>query len=424
MHALNFTMRRFWGATQHATMLLVATNSANFLAFLANLVMARQLGPYEFGPLAVMLSLYLIVQPAAESIEMATTQRASLLNPRRDRPTIRQLTLHVVRMAALIGGAAAFAVVPASLLGAESVHVPPIGLGLLGLSIPVLMTVAASNGVLVGLNRFRLYGFAIIARDAGRLVFGVTAIQLGFGAEGAMAGILVALLLELGISLAGSLANGRAERPHPSPRLDVATIFKAAAAVLPGIAIISLLMNFPIVLVSLFFGPEATGHYGLAASLGKAVFFLPGAFSVVMLPRLVHGHSRGDGMVRDLRTAQCATLIVAGGAAAVISLLAEPIIFGGFGATFLPAAHLVPLCALAAALYALARLWLAFFLATGDKSFASVLGTLGLAQFLAIWVWHPGLEQVLVVLAIGAGALLVAAELRLLVRRRAPLSAP
>ncbi|MGB3776325.1 MAG: oligosaccharide flippase family protein, partial [Leeuwenhoekiella sp.] len=155
--------------------------------------------------------------------------------------------------------------------------------------------------------------------------------------------------------------------------------------------------NGDILLVKHFFDTRSAGLYSSMALIGRAVYFVAWMFVMLLLPEVVKLQKEGKdtkklffkylGMIAALTT----------GVVIVNLLFPKLIVSILFGDAYLEIAPLLWKYALASSLFALANVFVYYFLSL-DKYLPVLLsGVFGLAQLAAIVLWHSSLEQVVLV---------------------------
>ncbi len=168
-----------------------------------------------------------------------------------------------------------------------------------------------------------------------------------------------------------------------------------------------LINNGDILLVKHFFESHTAGLYASLALIGRLVYFVAWMFVMLLLPAVVKRAKEGLetthiffkylGMIWVL-----ATLVVTGSA-----IFPELIVKMMFGGAYLEIAGLLWKYALASSLFALANVFVYYFLSLDKYLPVFVSGFFGMLQLGSIAIFHQDLEQVVEIQIIAMTALLI-----------------
>jgi O-antigen/teichoic acid export membrane protein len=226
----------------------------------------------------------------------------------------------------------------------------------------------------------------------------------GFVVLGALGGYLVS-------SIAGTMflfpGLKRYMKEKPSPGVD----YRSMLWYMFPVALCSFcfvqLSSFDIVLVKYFFDQEQAGIYSLAQMVGKIFLFLPMAISMVMFSRT----SRQSALNQDSTGTFWRSFSYVAGlctiAAFVYNVFPEVVLKVLTGKVYPEAVHLGRFFSLSMSLFALINLFTAYFLSVRDFRFLWSLVAAMLLQIAAIYLYHPGIQAVQVILCVSSAALLL-----------------
>lgn len=399
--------------TRGVLLLSTLTMAASAVNYGSNLAFARVLTPASYGDLTSLLALFMVVVVpfTAGQTRIATRVAAFAAEGRHDRVrwAVRRALAHltVIAVVATLLYCAAIPLVTSALhLQAIGPAIALAALVFVGFLFPTL------QGVLQGLERWAAFGLVGLAVAVSRLAFGIPWAATGGGAGGAIGGQALGMLVCLGGVLwllrdqlrGGTRGDARAGVRHRPQAAGV-----AAGAAFVFFAVIA---NCDVVLAKIFLSPAGAGQYAALATIGKLVFFLPAAVSVIVVPSASRAGSSRRERRRVLRTA---ALMVAGVSLLAIvpaALAPELLIRVMFGARYLPSAAGVLPIVLAGGGLALLYLLVTFTVAIEDVRWMWLLA-LGVGlQVLLIGLLHGSATQVAVAQAIVVSVLLALNEAR------------
>ena len=155
-----------------------------------------------------------------------------------------------------------------------------------------------------------------------------------------------------------------------------------------------LINNGDILLVKHFFNAHQAGLYSSLALIGRAVYFVAWMFVMLLLPEVVKLQKEGKN-TKKLFFKYLGMIITLTSVVVVINFLFPKLIINLlFGDAYLEIAHLLWKYALASSLFALANVFVYYFLSLDKYLPVLLAGVLGIAQLAALFVWHSSLEEV------------------------------
>jgi glycosyltransferase involved in cell wall biosynthesis/O-antigen/teichoic acid export membrane protein len=391
-----------------AVPLLIATAVLNGSNYLFHIVISRLLGPRDYGALASLLGTVLVISVPAGVVQTVVAKRVSVASL-----TDRAAADHFVARAMKgVGRAALVALAVCVLLAPVLAAFLRVGLDAVLLLAPYVylsLLSAVAYGAMQGELRFLALSGVSVAGVVVRLLAGILFVRIGAGPTGAIAGTVLAQLAVLAVSLwllrlprgwwreRGSLEGLRGE-------LGLAT---------SALAMFWLLAEIDIVLARHFLPAAQGGIYSAAGFLARSLLFLPGAVSIVALPRFAAAHAGGNDVRRWLHAALRINALLLALAFPALVLLRGLAVDVTYGPRFHAAADLLPLLAGGTTMFALINVLVYFHIAIG--SHASRIIAAGVAlEVVAVALAHGSAYQIgavtLVVACLVTLALYVAAE--------------
>ena len=291
---------------RHGMFLLAMSQVSNFSNMAFHMVMGRYLTPDEYGVLATMLNLLLVLATPLDALRNAMAHSAGRSMQRGDRGAIRVLARLWLMRALVIGIPAGSVLVLASEELAGFFHLAsPDALRVAGFLLPIMLLVPILSGLLQGAQAFvwmslTMHGWGVIRLAlASALVVWVAA--------SATAGVVshaVAQLLSLVVGMTGVLYITRGAQLQQAPA-GVGGYFVQSLLMLAGFGV---LMNSDVMLVR-HYHPEQAGHFAWAATIGRSVIFLPMPIALAMFPKVI---SMGASSAQTRRTLARAVLMAVG----------------------------------------------------------------------------------------------------------------
>jgi O-antigen/teichoic acid export membrane protein len=404
--------------------LAAATLANNAIQLVFTVVFTRLLGATDYGTLAALVSAFLILMVAGQSMQMAAAREAALDrlgHPELLRATLRAWTRRL--LIALVAVAAAAVLLReqlAALIGVNDVPwaaalIPPTGV--------LWMLLSLQRGALQGLRVYHPIGVSIVAEAVGRLIFGLAFVGLGLGVTGALLGTPVAfafIVLWLERELHRRVAL---EVVHESLRTLRSLIGDGWVPIL-GLFLLASLQNVDVIMAKHRLDGDAAGSYAAAAVAAKAVVWVAIGVGLHLLPEATRRAAAGLDPRPVLLRALAILGLVAAPALLVFAIAPELLLRLAFGPDLTQAADALLLLGAAMTLLAVAYLTVQYMVALHETRFLWVLGVVAVAE---PFVLAAGRQSIVGFAAIVFGVQCVAASsvlaLGVLARRRSVATA-
>lgn len=392
---------------RHSLLLLAATQVGNLAAAFYQIFLMRQLPRSEYGILAAMIGLIVIVTTPLDALRTAAAHYAARYCQAGSPGLIRGMVFGWGKVMAGLALALLAATVAGRFWLADFFQLPSSSILIMtGAVLAGSLFMPLLAGALQGMQAFGWYATSTQSWGVVRLAAGV-ALVLWVQASAMMA------LLGQGAGVLACLAIGwcglqLALRGKPSARMETLAggglYFIKSLLVLAGYAV---LVNADVCIVKHYFSPDQAGGFARAATIARSIIFLSMPIAGAMFPKVV---SEGIVSEQDRRTllralGYAAGLVLAGCLGA--SLLAGPI-WRVFVGQWPEAAELKLLRMILWAMspLGLAYLMLNFELAQRRFQWLGLVVVCALAYGGGALVWHASLAQfVTLMAAVNAAAL-------------------
>ncbi len=361
--------------------LAAATLGNNAIQLLFTVVFTRLLGQSGYGTLAALISAFLILLVAGQSVQLAAAREAAL--DRLGHPEVLRATLHawtqrlLVALVAVTAASILLREQLALLIGVDDVPwaaaaIPPTGV--------LWMLLSLQRGALQGLRAYRPVGVSIVVEAAGRLVFGLLLVGVGLSVTGALLGtplafVVVIVLLERELQRAvGPVA------PVKGPLRTLRSLIGDGWVPIVGLFLLASLQNIDVIVAKHTLGGDEAGSYAAAAVAAKAVVWVAIGIGLHLLPEATRRAAAGLDPRPVLLRALGILAIVAAPAMLVFLVAPELLLRLAFGPGFTDAADALPLLGAAMTLLAVAYLTVQYMIALGETRFLWVLGVVAIAE--------------------------------------------
>ena len=351
------------------------------------MVVARRLAPAEYSDVALAVSALMLAGFVTVGLQMATARMVAMHGT--DQAEAASLARWFSRVGLWAGaglGLAALAALPAlAVLFDTGSRAPIAGVAV---ALPFAFVTGVGRGWLQGSGRFGRLAVSFQAEMVVRLVVGVGAVLLGYGAAGAVGGLVASVLVAAAFSLppAGS-ATG----------LDPARRQMLLAGVVPSLLVLigeALANHVDTVIAKAAFDPIIAGQFAGIALLGRTVFFVTWPVTMLAFPSVARAAAEGRPVNRVIRLSAGAVAVVAVVATGLGFAAPNAIVTVALGSPFVSLAHVLGPYLAATGLFAVATTLLSLRLACGDDRAGAVAMAGGVVVALTLGLVHPSPEAI------------------------------
>jgi O-antigen/teichoic acid export membrane protein len=302
------------------------------LGAISGVILARKLGPYDRGILALVL---LLPQTVVTFVKLGITQ-ANVYFINRERVASEQVASNSAALAIALGLSVAGCVwlLQGALLSSVLRGVAPWALALALVRVPLTLLDDYLYGVLQAVGQFRLYNTRLLVSEALRLV--LIALALIVFDLGLFAAVLIHTVVNV-FNSAWLISTMRRAIPF-TLRVDRGLLrkqlgfgVKSYVQTLTG----HMLLRADVYMVSYFLGPAETAFYSLALRFTEMILEIPQAVGLVLYPKLA---SLPEHEVHRLTAQACRrTLLVTGFCVVLLALFGPWVITLWYGQAYAPA---------------------------------------------------------------------------------------
>ncbi|MBI4217177.1 MAG: oligosaccharide flippase family protein [Chloroflexi bacterium] len=398
---------------QQASVVFVVTMLANLLNYLYQLFMGRALGTEDFGVFGALFAVFYFLSLIVGTVQTTTARYVSIATADIDSQQLSPLLRGSLKRMALMG----ILIFATIVLGSGYIAAAlKIGSALPVVIVGAIFVLAPMRhvfvGVLQGLQRYGHLTLNGAVYSAARLLLGALLVYLGFGVSGALAAIVLAGALALVVAVwpCRALLGG-----HREYKYDFAPMYRYAPQAMLAILCFSVSGNIDIIVAKLFFSSYDTGLYNAAAVLGKIILFIPGAFNLVMFPKVSKAHAQHKSKVALLAKSLLFTAIVSGAATAVLFVMPQIVLNIFLGPAYLEATELVGWYGLSMLFLSFVVVFVHYHLAFGHITYIYFVALFILAEIFLLLFFHSSLVQMVQVLVVVNAGLFLASCLYVLV---------
>ena len=392
-------MRLFDSLTKQITFVFIASMIANASNYLFHIYMSRTLGPADYGILASLFSLLMIISVPAGTLQTVVTKYTSNFKAHKELAKIKMLLIALLKRVSLFGLAGFVLFILARKYIASFLHIstttPVIILGialLLAIISPQLL------GVLQGLQKFGYLAASGVIGTLAKLSSGILLVYLGWKVNGALFGLALGSLAGILFSIIPLRLVIRQHQSDCSFNLSqIHGYFFPVAAML---LCLMLLTNVDIIMVKHFLDPSQAGNYAAASIMAKIIFYLPGAIGIVMFPKTSELHALGEESMPVLKKSLLYAAILCGGTLVLYLIIPTFLVTVLFGKQYSSIIPLMGIFGAAMFFFSLANILFLYQLSIHRLRFLWILIIGTFLEIALIVLFHTSLLQVIVILLI------------------------
>ena len=368
------------------------------LGYVYQIVMGRILHPAEFALFSAIMALFMFMSAPMGAMSMLIVRKVSALKAHESLNLFKSLFFRVNKLLLFFG----FAVVILFWFGGSYFQrylkvesMTPIFL--FAFILIFSFFIIALMAFIQGTQRFTLLGSLGVLGVLGKLLIGAGLVELGFGVEGALLGVLLAMVLIYMTGIPILFKSLPPQISHRSLHLNL-PFLKRAMPVLIAATTFAAMTQLDMTLVNWYFSPKEAGLYAAASVLGKAVLYLPGGLILVLFPMVSEGHAKGENSFKLFRQAVLVTIVACGAITALYWFFGDLIISILYGENYKGAGAILRWYGLAILPLTVVVIAEQYLIAKGQVLFAWIFLLMLPMQLLAIHIWHSEVWMILTIM--------------------------
>jgi O-antigen/teichoic acid export membrane protein len=365
--------------TGKAVFLAAATMGANLVAVVFTVVFTRLLGANDYGSLAALLNLSVILLVPGSALQVVVVREATVGRLGRGGElagTLARWSRHILVGLAAIAAISVIGRAPlADLINVRqewgAAAVPVTGV--------MWLLLCVQRGLLQSARAYREVGLSILLEAGGRLAVAVAFVSAGLGVTGAYLGTLASLALTA-VALAWLLRRrlgppAPGARPHP-----LRALVRGAALPIAALTLVAALQNVDVIMAKHVLSETTAGVYAASTVAAKAVVWIAVGLGFWVLPEATRRAAAGG----DPRPVLARGLgVIAGLSACALTIFAVVpalLLRTAFGAEYESGADVLLTLGTAYSLLAVSYLCVQFQLGLHRRAFALVLALMAVVE--------------------------------------------
>jgi len=376
---LRETLRR--SESGKAAGLAAATLVNNAIQLVFTVVFTRLLGATGYGTLAALVSAFLILLVAGQSVQVAAAREAALDrlgHPEAVRATLRSW-MHRL-LVALVVLTAASVLLRDQVAAAIGVDEAPWGAAAIIPTGVLWMLLSLQRGALQGLRAYAPVGVSIVLEGLGRLLCALALVGAGLGVTGAMLGTPLAFaFVAVGLEMVLHKRTGPIVRTG-APVRSLRGLIGDGWVPIVGLFLLAALQNMDVIVAKHRLPDDAAGSYAAAAVAAKSVVWIAIGIGLHLLPEATRRSAAGLDPRPVLLRALAILVGIAAPALLIFAAAPKLLLRLAFGPDLTLAAGALIFLGAAMTLLAVAYLTVQYMVALGETRFLWVLGVVALCE--------------------------------------------
>jgi len=361
--------------------LAAATLVNNGVQLVFTVIFTRLLGATGYGTLAALVSAFLILLVAGQSVQVAAAREAALDrlgHPEMVRATLRAWTHRLLW--ALLAVSAASALFRTQIAAAIGVDEAPWGAAVILPTGVLWMLISLQRGALQGLRAYAPVGASIVLEGVGRLLCALLLFAVGLGVTGAMLGTPLAFAV---VAIGLEVVLHRRVGPigdTGAPVRSLRGLLGDGWVPILGLFLLAALQNMDVIVAKHQLSSDAAGSYAAAAVAAKSVVWVAIGIGLHLLPEATRRSAAGLDPRPVLMRALAILVAIAAPALLIFAVAPELLLRLAFGPDLTLAADALIYLGAAMTLLAVAYLTVQYMVALGETRFLWVLAVIACAE--------------------------------------------
>src|SRR4051812_27002216 len=369
--------------------LAAATLLNNGIQLIFTVVFTRLLGATGYGTLAALVSAFLILLVAGQSVQVAAAREAALDrlgHPGMVRATLRAWTHRLLW--GLLALSAASVLFRTQIAAAIGVDEAPWGAAAILPTGVLWMLISLQRGALQGLRAYAPVGASILLEGLGRLVCALILFAAGLGVTGAMLGTPLAFaVVAVGLEVVLHRRIGPVVDPG-TPVRSLRGLLGDGWVPILGLFLLATLQNMDVIVAKHRLSSDAAGSYAAAAVAAKSVVWVAIGIGLHLLPEATRRSAAGLDPRPVLLRALAILVVIAAPALLIFAAAPDLLLRLAFGPDLTLASGALIFLGAAMTLLAVAYLTVQYTVALGETRFLWVLAVVACTEPILLSATH------------------------------------
>jgi|GEM_PF-1720994 len=374
---------------------LVGTVLVGFGNYLFQVLMGRMLTPSEFGSLAALLSLSIILTVPNQAISLTTTQFVAKLYANKKLENLPRYARNLALKILPYGLVLSFLMLLLSKTIENFLNLPEIcPIYILSLCFLFSFLSPLELGIYRGIQNFFQSAVAQFVSVVAKILMALLFVSIGLGVMGALWAYFISIIvLIIYVTINLKLYQG-ISRSEFKTRPAVKISSSAWITLLVSFCLVAL-YNLDVILVKHFLPATEAGFYAIISLAGKIIIFFTGSISNVMFPLAASNHESNKSNKRIILMSVSFIVLVSLAIILLYAVVPEFIVSLLFGQKYLEISTLLWLGGIIFALYSVINFLSLYFLSVQKTKFSVILAVGTMMEVVLICFFHNSLLDIL-----------------------------
>lgn len=388
---------------KNSYILFLGSMSTSVGNYIFHLVAGRALGPADYGVLASLISVSVILSIPMSTINMVIIKLASNLKVNKNYGELHFLLRYLMKNLTLVGLAVFLALCIMAPWLAHFLQIPSLKLILmLNFILLLAFVVPTTRAILQGLQLFKSLSWNLLIEALIKTSLGAALVLTSLKVYGALGAIVVASLIAFIVSF---LPLRFIFLHTPQNKIKDYKIISFALPVLITLFCLTAFYNVDIIMVKHFFPAKEAGLYSALSKLSQIIFFATGTIAAVMFPMAAEKYKKGEDHQHLLKQSLKIVGFVSGIGVVAYFLFPQLIIKMLFGSSYLVISPLVGFSAITMFFLSLDNILINYYLSVHKFKFIYLLIATSILEILLILMRHSSIRQIVFNLLISLAGL-------------------
>ncbi len=384
-----------------SAIMITGSTAVSFLNYLYHLVLGRMLGPANYGELAAIISLVVLLGIIPGSLNMVVIRYISIAKNDKEITSLIHWFKTKILLGSLIFSLIIFAASPvmSSFLNINK------GYYLILVAISFLFSIQSllNRSILQGLLKFKEMIISYLVENGSKLLLSIFLAYLGFQVGGVITAFVISIIIGWYIT---NVYLRRHDKQDPKQKIEINKMLLFTFPVLIQSISTTSIYSSDVILVKHFFSSHDAGIYAALSTLGKIIFFGAGPIGAVMFPLVAKKNATGQQYKKIFLYSFLATLLLSLCIIAVYFLIPTIAIKLLYGPAYLEATNLLVWFGFFISLFTLSSLLINYCLSLGKTKVVLLPLCVAILQIILILLFHQTLYMVVLISTIMSALLL------------------
>ncbi|MBI2056945.1 oligosaccharide flippase family protein [Candidatus Pacearchaeota archaeon] len=371
--------------------LFILINLGNLINYLYQIVMARMLGPSDYGILAVLISFTYIFTIPTLAIQTAVSKKIAIFNATKEYNKMNGLFFIFLRKLFIFSLIIFIFFVTLSFFIIKPLNIPFWLLILTGTLIIASFVYPLASGSLQGMKKFSALGWNTLLVFFIKIIAAVIFVILGFKVYGAILGFILGMIFGFILALPYIKEIINAKRDDDKTKI----LTKENSLIFGSILVFVFIYSIDVILARVFFSGEVAGQYAVISTIGKMILFSTMSIGNAMFPISAERHyakARTGGIIKK---ASLYVFILCAAAIALFIIFPELIIKLLFGSQYLEIAELLPYLGITFSLIAFLNILILYRISTNEFNLSHLFLIIFflIAEIILLFLFNANIKQ-------------------------------